>query len=63
MVWTGVERLAMKARKTAKKAVARKAKKAYAVRSQRTPKAFARKKARQGEGVIDLFVSTYQALG
>ena len=63
MVWIGTERPHMKARKAAKKPIARKSKKAYAVRTKRAMKVFARKKARQGEGVIELFVSTYQALG
>ncbi len=63
MIWKDRERPSMKARKRAKKRVAKKAKRAWGVRNQRATKAFARKKGRPGEGVIDLFVSTYQALG
>jgi hypothetical protein len=65
----------MKARRVVKKAATRKGNRHYAERGHRHErafaggkgfarrKAFARKKARPSQGVLDLFVSTYETLG
>jgi hypothetical protein len=46
-----------------KKRAAKKTPASWAVRTHRSTKARTRRKADKGEGVIDLFVSTYESLG